>query len=124
MRDEIAVMSDKELIEYLIGKAVKNGWQPLLIDNSVLGWEVNEQATRVIFKYRNQDREAPIVEWSVFGVIYNHEFAQALWGYDTWAHFREGISEDTIGGNFLNWKGHLANMVVHPEPLTYLRHNS
>lgn len=123
MREGIESLSDQEFISYVITKAIRAGWQPLLIKNEALAWEVNEAATRVIFMYKNADKTVPIVEWSVFGVIYNHEFAKALWG-DPWAHFREGVSEDTIGGNFVNYLGHLANMVVHPEPLTYLRHNS
>lgn len=123
MRAEVEKMTDQEFIHWIIGKAIRLGWEPLLIKNEVLDWEVNEQATRVIFKYKNGDKSVPIVEWSVFGVIYNHEFAKAFWG-DSWAHFTEGWSEDTISGNFINYLGHLANMVVHPEPLTYLRHNS
>ena len=123
MREGIASLSDQDFISYLIKKAIRAGWQPLLIQNEVLGWEVNEQATRVIFKYKNPDGEIPITSWSVYGLIFSHEFAKALWG-DPWAHFTVGQSEDTIGGNFINYLGHLANMAVHPEPLTYLRHNS
>lgn len=56
-------------------------------------------------------------------VVFNHDFAKALWGKDI-AQFSEGYSGDTIHlNNIENWKGHLANMVVAEDPIKYLEQN-
>jgi len=86
-------------------KAIRNGFKPLdgkhlLITNNFTG-EVHGYES-----------------W-----LFDHDFAKALWG-DPWAFFTDGQSEDTIGGNFINYLGHLANMAVHPDPVVYLKANS
>ncbi len=55
-------------------------------------------------------------------ILFDHDFAKALWG-DSWAYFTKGISGDTINGNFINYLGHLANMVVSGDPIKYLEQN-
>lgn len=56
-------------------------------------------------------------------VIYDHDFAKCLWG-EGWAWFTEGTSGDTLpSGNYINWRGHIANMAVADDPIIYLEKN-
>lgn len=95
------MINSKEVAVKAWEKAIANGWDGKL-------------------KYVSFNKGEALV--SPYNFIFNHDFAKALWG-DPWAFFTEGVSGDTIGGNFINWKGHLINMVVAENPLEYLSEN-
>lgn len=97
-------MSNKEILEKAIAKAIKGGWT----DGE---------------KYRKEMSKAVVVPmYYVRSFVFDKDFAKALWG-DPWAFFAVGRSGDTIGGNFINYLGHLANMVVADDPIKYLGDN-
>jgi len=60
---------------------------------------------------------------SFYELIFNHDFAKALWGGGVYANFYAGKHGDTIDFKGLNWQGHLINMVIADDPIKYLGEN-
>lgn len=64
----------------------------------------------------------PLSDVSFKQLIFDHDFAKALWGED-YANFYPGQSGDTLTLKVQNWRGHLANMAVADDPIKYLGEN-
>lgn len=66
-------------------------------------------------------------------VIFNHDFAKALWGEAKTEYFIDGKRVQPIPGEYvkfhgvaiknLGWKHHLQMMVIAPDPIQYLGDN-
>lgn len=112
-------MTNQEILEKAIQKAVAGGWTSPLVNE-------NEKALTIAYQYF-ADRFGG-------GIIYNHEFAKALWPpaheakcpYCSIAMFsglRHPIpcpfSQMVIGDTQL-WKYHLQQMVIAEDPIKYL----
>lgn len=116
-------MTDKEILEKAIQKAIDGGWQ-----TDQVGWKTKPDSYSSIvlnslLDYDDiNDEYEEIRQDQLFGLIFNHDFAKALWG-TSHAWFTAGQSGDTIGGGFVNYLGHLANMVVSEDPIKYLGEN-
>ena len=118
-------MSNREVLEKAIQKATGNGWGsygklhkvwlPIADLDTVLIEFVEKfnQTTR----YRQFNYEA---------IIFNRDFAKALWG--------DGTKEKPVSGGtfnaqpgffttYKNWKNHLMDMVVSEDPINYLGEN-
>lgn len=57
---------------------------------------------------------------STFSLIFNHDFAKALWGID-WKGFGPNLKkyvDNNVG--YTPWEFHLRNMVIAPDPIKYL----
>jgi hypothetical protein len=106
-------MTDREILEKAIQQAIAGGFVTNL---KVYPYDVYENFVTV--HYLDED-----VDMHIYEIIYSHDFAKALWG-DGWAWFTEGQSGDTLpSGNYINYKGHLANMAVADDPIKYLEKN-
>ena len=111
-------MTDKEILEKAIQKAIDGGWktsvgfrlvEPPGINTFLIEWSLadDEEEYKLYEPYE--------------AVIYNHQFAKALWNTPRFApagsiHFetRDGLSE---------WQYHLREMVISPDPIQYLKDN-
>jgi len=112
-------VSDKDILERSIQKAIDGGWISKVIPFYTGRGEL------ILKNIKHLE------EYSVEHIIYNHEFAKALWGEPKCicganaigSHsilFGSGIhSTASIGG----WQYHLQQMVIAPNPIEYLGEN-
>ena len=113
-------MTNQQTLEQAIQEVTRQGWSPLLISGERIYFEISDNATRVKFGYKMEDRNVPIVEWSAFGLIFNHDFAKALWGEEPYGF--EG-TDVMIEYPSLEWQHHLQQMVLSDDPIKYLGEN-
>lgn len=131
-------MSEKEILESAIEIALDNGWSPLLIGRDNFYYEVNENATRIVFGFNlNGKKTTPLIQQSTYGVIFSHDFAKAvfqnnepdIWHLISTDGKRKGNGskqalEELTGDTFIPlWQYHLQQMVIADEPITYLGEN-
>lgn len=122
-------MTNQQILEKAITKAIEGGWKHYLLRNVFKDQEAN---------YLLESRDI-----SDYDIIFNHQFAKALWG-EEWEEvpikqFNEAIAQDlrpydyrTEGatvGNALHrtgnkgWERHLQAMVIADDPVKYLGDN-
>lgn len=104
-------MTNQQILEKAIQKAIDGGWkQP---DPTVVWWRSSEGITR-----------------EAYGLIFNHDFAKALWG-DELIQYPEGDTYTVTAllnptPNFCRstelfvWQYHLQQMVIAEDPIKYL----
>ena len=107
-------MSNQEILEKAIQKAIDGGWQPKSsrYDIHTVGkygyvrWRWSGMNVVPDF---STDRPWSDQDW--YTVIYSHDFAKALWG-------------DYSGVDSLpTWQYHLRQMVISDDPIKYLEEN-
>lgn len=126
MRSGERKLTDQQVLEKAIQQAMDGGWRPFS-DREFKNVRVEhwQEGGMVEVALIDSDIIGAHLQWvrELEGIIFNHDFAKALWG-EGWAFFTEGQSGDTLpSGNYINWKGHMANMAVSVKPLNYLRKN-
>lgn len=96
-------MTNQQILEKAIQKAIDGGWK----DGQAIGVYTLEKNKRGTYGLRSVSDGWINVE----AVIFNHDFAKALWGETTmdWHHWptRE-------------WQYHLQQMVIADDPIKYL----
>lgn len=100
-------MTNQEILEKAIQKAVDGGWKQFGNDD----WDAKEMAAEA-FDIRPS--------YSIQEIIFNHDFAKALWGEcTTW------IRPNTKGKLIPNdgWQYHVQQMVINRNPVQYLGEN-
>lgn len=116
-------MTAQQILEKALLKAHKNGWNPL----ETIPWQnvrieqwQGHGMVGIAFLYGVRDESAHWVR-ELEGIIFNKEFAKALWGEcTTWVKSRHG----TINHLPLNgYQYHLQNMVIANDPVKYLGEN-
>ena len=116
-------MNPVDILTKAIAKSILGGWD-ILERSERNGFTVQEDIYgNYYIAWSDDPEDDEAMAQSYQEVIFNHDFAKALWG-DPWANFTDGRSGDTISGAFINWKGHLINMVVSENPIEYLGSNS
>ena len=99
-------MREKNILDKALKKAVENGW-----DNNARLVIFSRPDGSLCFK-----SSYFIYEFDVASVIFNHDFARALWG-DT--HFIGG----TTAYPLVQFEEHLSQMVISEDPIKYLGEN-
>lgn len=97
-------MTDKQVLEKAIQKAIDGGWGEPDLDPNLIA----------------DDCVAKIGGWNLRQVIFDHNFAKALWG--------EEYLEDFDYGDYPRWQGEqwqvcLEQMVIAEDPIAYLGEN-
>lgn len=101
-------MTDHQILEKAIQKAIDNGWS-----REAGMWE------GISAKVNAWDPEGVSLET----IIFNHEFAQALWGEcSVWT--MEGTKPNTFPVAHDGWQYHLQQMVIANSPIKYLERNT
>lgn len=116
-------MTDKEILEKAIQKAIDRGWNP---EEILGGWdETSEQVKDIVIK--------SLIEYGTktgyMLLIFNHDFAKAIWVNSTltngqvylqslWSAYDEYPSFDGEP-----WQFHLQQMVIADDPIKYLGEN-
>jgi hypothetical protein len=103
-------MSNKQILEKAIQKAIDGGWE-LKFHGSTL-WNARELSNYIVeFPYQHP----------IEALIFNHDFAKALWGEDTLSP--EYGDMEKLSAPDLLWQFHLQNMVISDDPIKYLGDN-
>ena len=111
-------MNDKEILEKAIQKAIDGGWDTTHFDT-----------LKTSYKHPDESEFHDLLgAWhniSPLDVIFNHDFAKALWG--------EGIIQSRVSDVFGSepdrvtrkraWTYHLQAMVISDDPIKYLGDN-
>ena len=121
-------MSDREILEKAIQKAIGAGWKQPCVVGVYRGLN-HDVVTGELFACWQYKDLMPIV-YSVTGLIFNHDFAKALWGeelvHETFVVPKE-LNERAAGTSSLaikpNWQYHLQQMVISADPIKYLGNN-
>lgn len=116
-------MTNQEILEKAIAKAIDGGYIPDGITNitSIRPTIRNGQAWVRFFNNEGQE----VIQDSEH-VIFNHDFAKALWGDEE--HGTEDYyspkHNDCSGAEWLKtWEYHLKQMVIAEDPIKYLGDN-
>lgn len=104
-------MTDTEILGKAIQKAQNNGWKPKSVDFVTIipaGWMQQHDHYKAI--------------------IYNHDFAKALWGESRQLTIKEVKATGAKGSlswgmQTIGWQSHLRDMVVADDPIKYLGEN-
>lgn len=104
-------MTNKEILEKAIHKAIDGGWVTNL---SVYPYKAEENF--VIIHYLEEDADVHAYE-----IIFGHDFAKALWGNEEDWELEEAPHK--TGHNLERWEYHLQQMVIADDPLAYLGEN-
>ena len=102
-------MTDKEILEQAIQKAIDGGWRGDMLDI-----KVKQQDNGIVRVYWDN------TEWSVLDILYNKAFAKALW--NTPMHSTTEVNFYTASG-LSEWQYHLQQMVISDDPIQYLKEN-
>jgi len=96
-------MTNKQILEKAIEKAVKNGFK-------YVPYQVSDGVHPTIIE---------IPEINIYGhLIFSHSFAKHFWGEEEeWIRWRFG----TETGGMAKWCYHLTQMVLKEKPLLYLK---
>ena len=102
-------MTNKQILETAIQKAIDGGWRGELLGIVV---RIDGAGTvRLENPFTNE-------EWSVEEIIFNHNFAKALWGEERIVNIKNYQALKRMG-----WQHHLQQMVIAEDPIAYLGSN-
>lgn len=101
----------KFVLEKAIQKAIEGGY-------NAPDFRVSPRADRFSIIYSESD------SWvgEINSLIFNHDFAKALWGVGT-VSFEYSDGSTTPEFPFNNWQYHLQKMVIADDPIKYLGEN-
>lgn len=108
-------MTDKEILEKAIQKAIDGGWDAygwkhFTVTVGGVAWHDDEPYTPGTKANHDQ----------VESLIFNHDFAKALWGEEWY----RGITPDMPAPDHKQtWQHHLQQMVISEDPIKYLGNN-
>jgi hypothetical protein len=114
-------MSNVDILEKAIQKAIDNGWNTQIkYDNIALGknWEVVGHAN-----YRGLHVDTGMDEVSVEQIIFNQGFAKALWGEKRFNWSYPSYEGNTAYLERAAWEYHLQHMIISDNPIKYLEEN-
>lgn len=100
-------MSNQEILEKAIQKAIEGGWEHGIPADHL---EIVKDKGGILFYYQ----EPP------YDLIFNHNFAKALWGEELARGFEGNNLGQTWQYHKPAWKYHLQQMVIADDPIKYL----
>lgn len=127
--------TNQEVLEKAIRKAIEGGWDLLPSKDSNWMWYVGEGRVNGLCVHTKPDIEKTGLityfgnEYQYERIIYNHDFAKAIWGEELITCFEcsEGGHTTDHGTNepwtMFIWQYHLQQMVIAPNPIKYLGDN-
>lgn len=131
-------MTDQEILEKAIQKAIDGGWLPGWQDRRpIVKWGAQyakdyEEGEGVMISGYHAKSNASMWFFPIKELIFNHDFAKALWGEG-----KEVVLPELAGGTFIHslgdnysqpnptcaWQYHLQQLVVAENPIRYLGGN-
>lgn len=118
-------MTPTETLTKAIEKAIENGWTnyktkvtKVTVNKYRHEDDFNGELRNIVYAIHFEDGAGLTAKTNVLELIYNHDFAKAIWNTPVFTngtelHFvtRDGRSE---------WQYHLQNMVISEDPIKYL----
>jgi len=115
-------MTNKEILEKAIQKAIDGGWEQLL--NYKVMWFRNYIPSHYYIKLQvNDDGMVSSMEFETNTVIFNHDFAKALWGDKQLIYSHKLPVINNSWQKVKNYEHHLQQMVIAEDPIKYLGDN-
>jgi hypothetical protein len=110
-------MNKKDVLEKAIQKAIAGGW-----DKKGYGTAVVSTANYIFFHNECEEHgpENFSKDYSPEEVIFNHDFAKALWGEGEMKDCKYPDCDETC---LAMWQYHLQQMVIADDPIQYLGDN-
>lgn len=123
-------MSNQEILEKAIQKAIDGGWKPRGLDGEqyksfeLPGSPMNENNYSLLIRFGGFGGEVMAYE----ELIFDHDFAKALWPenlcqcgapYNS-THDAVSGGKVTVHRYVDDWKHHLSHMVIADDPILYL----
>lgn len=110
-------MDRKNILEKAIQKAIDGGWKmPFGSNGHKIQKYVESRPESIVFGYKEDWQDEYHLEghWSIPELIFNHDFAKALWNeeYKKWPLYK-----------IKNYEFHLQQMVIAEDPIKYLGEN-
>jgi hypothetical protein len=116
-------MSDQEILEKAIKKAIAGGWECIDSGYDHSGYEVDPEVKVKMILEPCCAEDAN----SLYELIYNHKFAKALWGLEFPGDSADFVPETpewvACNSGYDYWQYHLQQMVIAPDPIKYLGEN-
>lgn len=115
-------MSDAEILEKAIQKAVDGGWD-FFDKYDGVGWEVitGLHGSALLMLKDESTLTGGVTGFDYQAIIFNHDFAKALWGErKILRNVPHGVEVDT---SHPGWQYHLQQMVIADDPIKYLGDN-
>lgn len=121
-------MTHEETLTKAIEKAIANGWDKFgnpKHNYRLKAFTDTQGKPDIEFKLVRGSND--VCYYTINDIIYNHDFAKALWGDGTLPNFSQysGMAT-TKSGEFdiaEPWKTHLQQMVIADDPIAYLAEN-
>ena len=109
---------NKEILEQAITKAIAGGWQPIGEYN---GLQFIASTRPSLMHFTTADDNSQFY-CDIEHVIFNHDFAKALWGEE--GQTLTGLRCSAQDGVIPYWQYHLQAMVIADDPIQYLGDNT
>ena len=119
-------MTHQKILEKAIKKAIDGGWRPLADGRPTHIHQWKDKvggAIAIATIFPDRDSEVTWVR-ELEGIIFNHDFAKALWG-DEFKYFvaRDGRGTSVGEIEYAVYKYRLQQMVIADDPIKYLGEN-
>lgn len=122
-------MTRQEILEKAIRKAVEQGWLPYFagfdkhMSAKAIRYIIHEDSSDVRFEVVTKGRVYGVSGYTmeIPSIIFNHDFAKALWGEEPWGDIDSSPSE--LSGDYDVWQARLMGMVIADDPIAYLGEN-
>ena len=91
----------------------------MMTENEILSQALEKSGVSWYYHYeiiRMNTKNKETLE-GVYAIIFNHEFAEGLWGNE-WPE--EFVGEKGLVGNFPYWQAELTQLVLQKKPLEYI----
>lgn len=118
-------MDDQQILTKAIEKAIAGGWTPGWQDRRpIVRWgaqyaEDYDEGEGVMISGYHAKSNASMWFFPLKELIFNHDFAQALWGESEMGRLpKHGLRVGASG-----WAMHLQQMVIADDPIKYLGEN-
>lgn len=108
-------MTNQQILEKAIQKAIEGGWK--FFPKGKVNVSDCEDLDHINFEVESWP---PFWEIPLYVIIFNHDFAKALWGDKRNYFVYDGINDPYYDGD---WKYHLQQMVIADDPIKYLGEN-
>ena len=103
-------MTNGQILQKAVEKAVKNGYKPSGLLGGVLKGEIGVGMDPNIYNHLTN------IDNQYYVYIFSHDFAKAVW-----KHLKECDIPEEFCSRHANWQYHLQQMVLEENPLKYLK---
>lgn len=114
-------MTRNNILKMAIEKAEANGWKPLMVGYENGYFKDDEHHWPTLWEAKRE----PYVSFRYESLIYNHDFAKALWPETEVSKVTRSDMFTDIGDHIVQpaWQYHLQQMVIADDPIEYLGEN-